>query len=63
MDMVKSFSVIFDTGSNYSFYSNKGYFVKNEDNISQEIPKAYQKALRFMDLGLSNIMSGVKVDV
>ena len=61
--MVSSVSVIFDTGANYVCSSNKGDFVKLEEKKPQEISKAQQKVLRFMDLGLLNILSEVKVEV
>ena len=61
--MLISVSVIFYTEDTYSCSSNKGYFWILKRRYSQEISNTQQKALRFMDLGLSNILSGVKVDV
>ena len=63
MGMVSSVSVIFDTGATYSCSSNKGDFLKIEEENPQEGSEALQKVLRFMDLGLLNNLSEVKVDV
>ena len=45
MVVVSSVSVIFDTGYTYSFYSNKGYFVKLEE-------KAFPRKLKGISKGL-----------
>ena len=63
MGMMRSVSVIFDTGENYSCYFNKGYFVNLEDNMLPRKLKGIQNYLRFLYLRLSNILSGVKVDM
>ena len=34
-----------------------------EEKITQQGSKSQKKALSFLDLGLSNILSGVKVDI
>ena len=60
--MVISVSVIFDTEATYSCSSNKVEFVKLEEKTFPRNLKGIEK-LRFMDLGLLNILSEVKVDV
>ena len=45
MGMVRSFSVIFDTGSTYSCYSNRGDFVNLEENTFPRNIKGIAKGL------------------
>ena len=63
MVMLSSVSVIFDTGATYSCSSNKGDFVKLEYKMFPRNLKGISKGLEVLDLGLSNIMSGVKVEI
>ena len=63
MGTMISVSVIFETGENYLFSSIKRDFVDLEDNMYQINIKGIAKGLRFMDLVLLIIISGVKVNV
>ena len=63
MGIVSSVSVIFDTGATYSCSSNKGYCVKLEEKKFPRKLKGIAKVLRYLDLGLLNILSEVKVEV
>ena len=63
MGMASSVLVTFVPGATYSCYSKKGYFVKLEYKIIPRNLKDTAKGLGIFDFGLSNIMSGVKVDV
>ena len=52
MGMVSSVSVIFDTGATYSYYPNKGDFVKIEEkNIPRNI-KSIAKGLETSGFGI-----------
>ena len=50
--MVSSASVTFDTGSTYSCYYNKGYFVKLEDNTWPRNIKGIEKGLDISGFGI-----------
>ena len=63
MGMVSSVSVIFDTVATYSCSFNKGYFVKLKEKKFPRNLKGIAKGLRYLDLGLLNILSEVKVEV
>ena len=63
MGIESSVSVIFDTEANCSYSSNKGDFVELEDKHFPRNIKGIKKAWRFLDLVLSNIISGLKVGV
>ena len=63
MGMVSSVSFIFYTGDTYSCYFNKGDFMKLEEKKLPRNIKGIAKILRFLDLGLLNILSKVKVEV
>ena len=52
MGMVSSVSVIFDTGSTYSCYSNKGYFLKLEEKTSPRNLKGIAKGLEISGFGI-----------
>ena len=54
--MVRSASVIFDTGDNYSCYSNKGDNDNIGDKMSPRNLKSIEKGLDIYGFGLSNIM-------
>ena len=62
MGMVRSVSVLFETGATYSCYSNKGDFVKLEEKKFPRRIKGIVK-VQFMDLGFLYILSEMKVDV
>ena len=52
MDMVRSVSVIFDTGDTYSCSSNKGDFVNLEDNMFPRNLKGTEKGLDIYGFGI-----------
>ena len=52
MDMVSSVSVIFDTGATYSYSSNKGDFVKLEDDMLPRKLKGIAKGLEIFGFGI-----------
>ena len=52
MGMVSSVSVIFDTGATYSCYSNRGDFVKLEDNKFPRKLKGIAKGLEISGFGI-----------
>ena len=52
MGMVSSFSVIFDTGANYSCSSNKGDFLKLEEKTPQRKIKGTAKGLEISGFGI-----------
>ena len=52
MGMVSSVSVIFDTGATYSCYSNRGDFVKLEDNKFPRNLKGIAKGLEISGFGI-----------
>ena len=61
--MARSFELIFDTGTAYSCSSNKGDFTELGEKMFPRNIKGIEKALRFLDLGFLNILSGVKVHI
>ena len=63
MGIVSSVSVIFNSGATYLCSSNKGDIVKLEEKTFPRRLKGTEKVVRFLNLGLLNILSEVKVVV
>ena len=61
--ITRSVSVIFDTRATYLCYSKKGYFGILKRRHYQEISILFLKALVFIDLLFSSIMSVMRVDL
>ena len=61
--IVSSVSFLFDTGATYLCSYNKGDFLKLEYKTFPRKLNGIVKLLIFLDLGLLNILSEVRVDV